>query len=215
MSAYLKLLLIRHAQSLGNAAGMMEGQGSTALSAIGRSQSQRLAAYLGQHYPCPEGLYSSPLQRAIETAQPLASVWSCPLGVESSLQEMHQGIFQGLTWAEAQQRYPQLCQRLLSSLDYLPVPGAETQAAAYRRALAWLQVLWQRHGSGGRVVMISHGGFMQQLIRAIMGCDRTWKVAIGHTALFEFWLKQPQSDDLARYNPECWQLRCFNSCPHL
>ena len=125
--AYLKLLLMRHAQSQGNAQRQMEGQSSTALSTVGRRQAQRLSDRLIQDLTIeglndwPTHLYSSPLLRATQTADVLTAALaqaqhSFSVQQAEALQEMHQGIFQGLTWSEAQAQHPQLCAQLLSSL---------------------------------------------------------------------------------------------------
>ena len=215
MADYLKVLLIRHGESVGNVDGRLEGRSSTSLSQYGQWQATQLASYLHQHQPPPTYLYSSPLQRATETAQYLALSTGCPLRLEIALQELHQGIFQGLTWEEASDRYPQICVALTATLDYQPVPEAETPMAAARRAVAWWDTLWQRHGPGDSVWMVTHGGFMLSLIRVILGCDRTWQIPIRHTALFEFWLLHPDCTDDSQNNPEYWKIVRFNETPHL
>ncbi|NEZ56825.1 histidine phosphatase family protein [Adonisia turfae] len=215
MAEYLKLLLVRHGESLGNLEGRLEGQMSTALSATGQWQARQLAAYLQEYQPDPVCIYSSPLQRAVETAVYLDALIERPIQYEVALQELHQGIFQGLTWAEASNRYPQICEALTKTLDYQPVPEAETLVAAYQRAASWYQTLWQRHQPGDWVWMVTHGGFMQQLIRVILGCDRTWQIPIRHTALFEFWLLNPDLTKDRQHNSECWKIFKFNETPHL
>ncbi|MBX2862478.1 MAG: histidine phosphatase family protein [Leptolyngbyaceae cyanobacterium MAG.088] len=212
MDNYLKLLLIRHGESMGNKAGRFEGQSSTPLSDQGQWQASQLAKYLKHQFP-PTRIYSSPLQRAVETANYLESVTQCPVQLEKALQELHQGILQGLTWAEANERYPDMCAALVATLDYQPIPGAETLMAAHHRAIDWYRTLWQRHETGDVVWMVTHGGFMQYLISAILGCDRSWQIPIRHTALFEFWLLSPKLTD--QHNPEHWRIMKFNETPHL
>ncbi|NEP16108.1 MAG: histidine phosphatase family protein [Leptolyngbya sp. SIO4C1] len=214
---YLKLLLIRHAQSLGNAALQMEGQGSTALSALGRQQAQRLAAALLRSER-PTHCYSSPLLRSRQTAAALTAAYP-PLTVTLAdpLQELHAGILQGLTWAEATVRYPDLCQRLMQQLDYWPVPQAEPLSAGRARAQRWLTDCLKQHQPGDVIWAVSHAGLMQHLIAAVLGCDRTWQIPIQHTAVFEFWLAQTAwtASDRNRFNPEFWQIRRFNDTAHL
>ncbi len=226
--AYLKLLLMRHAQSLGNLQGQMEGQGSTELSAEGHLQAQQLCGALMQSAR-PTHLYSSPLLRAVQTTaylsaalQQLSHSYSCQQ--MPSLQEMHQGIFQGLTWAQAQATYPELCAQLLSSLTWQPVPQAESLIDARIRAETWMSDLLRQHQPGDVVWAISHEGFLQQLISVVLGCDRTWKISIAPTAIFEFWFQQPydlSSKPLTEgfrpesFNPEHWILRRFNDYSHL
>ena len=225
--AHLKLLLIRHAESIGNTLGIMQGQTSTALSQRGQQQCQLLADALAatpQLYP--NYLYSSPLLRAQQTGEVLLRTLPLQSGdtqanicyeVSPALQEIHQGVFEGLTWSEAQTKYPELCQRLLSTLSWQPVPQAESLSTARDRAERWLHQVLKRHQPGETIWAISHMGLMQQLVAAILGCDRTWKLTIGHTGIFEFWLAATdwQSLKVDKFNPEYWIIRRFNDCSHL
>ncbi|MEM9906074.1 MAG: histidine phosphatase family protein [Cyanobacteria bacterium P01_D01_bin.44] len=214
--AFLKLLLIRHAQSLGNAEARMEGQSSTPLTPLGQHQAQQLTRYLQNHAEPPSHCYSSPLLRAVQTAKTLIEPYpGLAISPLDSLQELHQGIFQGLTWAEATARHRDLCRQLTGTLTYRPVPQAEPLAAAWQRAHRCVHNL-RNHQAGDVVWAISHGGFMQHLIAAILGCDRTWKLPIGHTAIFEFWLAlNHENGTESLFNPECWQIKQFNNTDHL
>lgn len=234
--SYLKLRLIRHAESIGNTQGRMEGQSSTALSAVGCQQAQLLGDRLAQRNDqVPTHLYSSPLLRAEQTARIVlqairraiapafasahSSVSPLLLLIQRSeaLQEIHPGIFQGLTWQEATQQYPELCDQLMRSLAWQPVPQAESPQEARARAQAWLHQLLSLHHPGDTVWAISHAGLMIQLISVILGSDRTWKLTIGHTAIFEFWLAVTDWQTLTqdRFNPEYWILKRFNDTAHL
>jgi broad specificity phosphatase PhoE len=207
----------------------MEGQDSTALSEQGHSQAQRLGqallSGLQNAEPNPGQsiyLYSSPLLRATQTAQQLVTALqqgnrSYRYQLASELQELHQGVFQGLTWAQAQAQYPELCDRLTSTLVWQAVPEAESLTAARARACEWIEQILQIHSPGDVVWAVSHEGILQHLIAVIMGCDRTWKIPIAHTAIFEFWLCQSQWQSLGcdRFNPEFWVLRRFNDGSHL
>ncbi len=213
---------MRHAQSLGNCQGRLEGQSSTALSAEGHRQAKRLSQALMTASSPPTHLYSSSLMRATQTAHYLVEALNqrrdrFKYQLDADLQEMHQGIFQGLTWTEAQANYPDICAQLLATLAWQPVPQAESVTAARARSQRWLDRMLSIHHPGDVIWAVSHEGLMQPLISVVMGSDRTWKVPIAHTAIFEFWLADTQwqtlSDD--RYNPEYWRLHRFNDCTHL
>lgn len=243
---------MRHAQSLGNLQGLMEGQGSTELSAKGWHQAQRLSQRLiPAMQPAellaeplakvpaelPTHLYSSPLLRASQTTEVLSRALQAVNHTFSSqsvyaLQEMHQGIFQGLTWAQAQAQYPEVCGKLLSTLAWQSVPQAETLQAARDRAQRWVNHILQVHQPGEIIWAISHEGILQQIVAVMLGCDRTWKIAIAHTAIFEFWLAEtlPHPPPIQlhaphhtqwqhlthnRFNPEYWHIRRFNDSSHL
>ena len=245
--SYLKLLLIRHAESLGNVQKIMEGQASTALSEMGQAQARRLGLALRASSDSPTHLYSSSLLRAKQTAAAIAYALSQkdvlapknshPLAISNSLsnapfpiqetaalQEIHPGIFQGLTWAQAEATYPDLCAHLMTTLTWQPIPQAETPLAARNRAKLWVQHILDGHKAGDVIWAVSHEGFMQHLVSVVMGCDRTWQMRIAHTAIFEFWLSYPAIDTSVassdwppcdRFNSAFWMLRRFNSCDHL
>ncbi len=188
----------------------MEGQSSTSLTELGQQQASRLAQSLvsaAANEPLtgwPTYLYSSPLLRAQQTAQPLIEALQdsghrFQTVVDSRLQEIHQGIFQGLTWSEAQAQFPDLCAQLMSSLEWHPVPEAESPMAARARSHHWLQHILSTHAPGDTIWAVSHAGIMLHLIAEMMDYvgeaspekDCTWQTEIAHTATFEFWLPQP------------------------
>lgn len=225
----LKLLLVRHAQSAGNSQGRMEGQTSTPLSSLGWQQAACLGRRLRQEDWLPSQIYCSPLLRATQTLVGVASGFgwqlqesslselAVPIALDEGLMEYNNGLLAGLTWEEAQQRYPDLCSQLLSQADWLPIPGAESLLAGRGRAVRFWQRLLEQHHNGDRIWIISHHWLLQQLISVMMGCDRTWGMAIAHTGCFEFWLdcdRWRQLDE-NRWNSELWQLKRFNDCQHL
>ena len=221
---HLKLILMRHAESWGNRLGQMEGQQSTALTRHGCDQALQLRQVLHRldaqmSYPTESVpiCYTSPLLRALQTAAilcaPSVEQSALPMTVDTNLQEIHPGIFQGLTWAAAVARYPELCQRLCSQLDLVSIPEAESPVAARRRAAIWLTDCLGRHGPGETVWVVTHAGLLQHLVAEVLGCDRTWQMHISHTSRFEFWLANPGAPLGEHLNPERWQIRRFNQLP--
>jgi broad specificity phosphatase PhoE len=242
----LKLLFIRHAQSVGNQQKRMQGQAEFELSEVGKVQAEKLAQRLLAESWRPSWIYTSPLKRAVQTteillarflAEPLPATVSdlvngevdIPLNVFSNeqgeipveygveLQEFQNGIFQGLTWAEAKAAYPQLCAALESSSDWIQIPEAESLEQARDRAHRFMQTLLNRHTNGERIWIITHGWILQHLIAELLGCDRSWRFHAHNTALFEFWLDRSrwQQTDQNRFNTDLWQIRRFNDDQHL
>ncbi|WP_204139014.1 histidine phosphatase family protein [Halomicronema sp. CCY15110] len=135
----------------------------------------------------------------------------------AQLCEFQVGILTGLTWAEAQQRYPDLCEALVTSLDWLPIPQAETPRQGRQRAEAFITQLLSRHRNGDAVWVVAHQWILEHLVAALMGGDRTWQITMSNTALFEFWLDCDRwaQTDMARHTSTLWQIQRFNECPHL
>ncbi len=238
----LKLLFIRHAQSVGNQQKRMQGNGEFELSAEGIHQAEKLAQRLLAESWRPSQVYTSPLKRAVQTteillsrflAEPLPSVVSdlvdsevdtmttsastLPIVYAEELREFQNGIFEGLTWAEARQRYPDLCHQLEHSPDWIQIPGAETLQAARSRSRQFIHSLLEQHSNGEQVWIVSHSWILQHLIAELLGCDRSWRIHASNTALFEFWIDHSrwQRHDQNKLNTDLWQIRRFNDCQHL
>jgi broad specificity phosphatase PhoE len=120
-----------------------------------------------------EGLYSSPLSRAFETAEIIRSRAGfagevVPLG---GLRERHGGILEGHTWAEQERRNPEFAKKFLSipEEERWALVGAETDEeviARFEEALSYIRAL---HPEGSRIVIVSHGGVMRAFLREFFG----------------------------------------------
>ena len=244
----LKLLFIRHAQSVGNQQKRMQGNAEFELSAEGRRQAGKLAQRLLTESWVPTHVYSSPLKRTAQTAEILKSHFLAkplpaivgdlvdeeedatlePLATQEDpraikvefsedLREFQNGIFQGLTWAEARDRYPDLCKQLENSPDWIPIPGAESLQDARDRSQRFIQTVLNRHQNGEQIWIVTHSWILQHLIAELMGCDRSWRIHARNTAIFEFWIDQSrwQRTDQSCFNTDLWQIRRFNDHQHL
>lgn len=133
-----------------------------------------------------------------------------------ALSELDPGIFDGLTWAEAQAQYPDLCKKLLSTLDWVPIPNAETPDQGQDRAQQFIQQLIDQHQNCDRIWIITHAGILQYLVTDLLGCDRAWGFAAQHTARFEFALDCSRWQVSAqRNNTTLWRIQRFNDISHL
>lgn len=221
----MKLLWIRHAESQGNHLGQIQGQQESELSPLGWQQAKQLATYLAQSWR-PTAVYSSPLSRAVQTAQLLLKLGgrspSDPgaglvILYRRELQEIDNGILQGLTWTEAQARHPDLCQQLESTPEWLPIPGGESLQEVSDRCQHFVSFLLNQHQQTDQLWIVTHGGVLPYFIAALLESPRVWGLKIPPTSLFEFEL------DLTRWqggaanalNPTLWQIHQFNNRPHL
>lgn len=229
----LKLLFIRHAESVGNVERRMQGHADYELTARGRQQARQLAERLWAKGQPPSKVYSSPLKRAAQTAEillaqrtsePVPHPISIPtieptIEYAEELLEFQNGIFKGLTWDEAQERYPELCADLEASPDWIPAPGAETLQDGRDRAERFIQRVLATHRNGETLWIVTHSWILQHLIAAMLGSDRTWHCSTKNTAVFEFWLERSRwtlpSDNPNRWNSDLWHIRRFNDTSHL
>jgi probable phosphomutase (TIGR03848 family) len=164
--AMTSFLLIRHAHCdpVGHAiAGRTTG---VHLSAAGQQQALALGQRLSQLQIT--GVYSSPLERALETAAPIAQRHGLGVAVEPGLTEIDFGEWTGRTLAE---------------LDVLPdwkafnsfrsgsrIPGGESVAEVLARALAGLDRIRGDHpGSKELLAIVSHCDVLRAVIAHFLG----------------------------------------------
>ncbi|CAN5837530.1 histidine phosphatase family protein [soil metagenome] len=172
-----RVVAIRHGETAWNADGRIQGQLDLPLNATGRWQAGRMAAALAD-----EGIqrvYSSDLMRAMETAQPLAAATGIEIVADEGLRERAFGTFQGMTFAEIEQRWPEQSQRWRQRDPAFGPEGGEVLRDFYERCVATVTRL-AAESEGLTIAVVAHGGVMDCLYRAAtrleLNAPRTWHV---------------------------------------
>ena len=159
----ITLLLARHGETDLNTEERWQGRIDAPLNAAGLAQGQRLALDL------PEGIHAivaSPLLRARQTAAPAVQRLGLPLRLDGDFRERDFGVFEGLTEAEAAQRYPELAARNAAYRWDEEPTGAEPTRAVVARVERGLQRLREEH-DGQTVLLVSHG-FVVRCLRYLI-----------------------------------------------
>jgi broad specificity phosphatase PhoE len=168
-----ELLLIRHGQSTANATGVWQGQMDFPLSEAGRAQAREVGKALARE--CLDGIYSSPLVRAFETAEIISreTNYSGAVVPIEGLSERRGGLLEGTTHAERMTRNPELVNELLSlpEEERWTLVGAETDEEILQRFERAISEIRARHATGGRVAVVSHGGVMRAFLREHFGAE--------------------------------------------
>jgi broad specificity phosphatase PhoE len=213
----MRLLFVRHAQSVGNAEGRMQGRGETDLSEHGRAQAERLHARFQDEGLLPSHTYSSPQRRTAETARIVTQSWQSSIEFWDDLREHDIGVFTGLSWDEADAQYPELGPEVQRTRDWDIVPGAEKMGERRARGERVVQQLLARHADPDVVLVFTHGGMLQHIIAALMGTKRTWGVSVENTGVFEFTLDMEHwaQDGDVLHSPFWWRIARFNDAAHL
>jgi broad specificity phosphatase PhoE len=136
------------------------------LTPLGLFQAQKLAERCAA---TPfDALYSSDLGRAAATAQVIADECACELTFEPRLRERNMGIFQGLTGAEMEARFPdeRATYRQLGSTYVFP--SGESADQTIERALHCLCEIAGRH-IDQTLVIVTHGGILMGLFESVLG----------------------------------------------
>jgi probable phosphoglycerate mutase len=166
MSLKTHVILVRHGQSEGNAAGRFGGHTDTPLSPRGRKQALATAKALAAEKPT--AIYSSDLPRAIETARPLANLTRLEIHATEAFRERSVGVMESLTFEEAAERHPEQYAALLRRDFEHVLLGGESYRQLLDRASVELDEAITQH-KGGRIVVFSHTGTMCILALHLMG----------------------------------------------
>lgn len=146
--------LIRHGETDWNATGRLQGREDIALNDAGLAQARELARYFGTGEW--DVIYSSPLQRAFETARIIAGQLGLPeIFREEDLQERDYGAASGLLPEERRLRFH----------DGI-IPGQEDFELLRNRAMKVLNRI-ARHHKGHRILVVAHGALTNAMLYSL------------------------------------------------
>ncbi|HWU58931.1 MAG TPA: histidine phosphatase family protein [Microbacteriaceae bacterium] len=150
-----RLSLVRHGQTDWNVQRRIQGASDIPLNDAGRQQA--LAAGRALALRSWDGIFASPLSRAMDTARIIAA--ETGLGEPQPIAEVAErryGDAEGLTGEEILARFP----------EGVPVPGQETRDEVVARALPALDELAAAN-LGRSLIIVSHGGVIASLVRRL------------------------------------------------
>jgi broad specificity phosphatase PhoE len=179
----MKLICLRHGESVWNAEQRTQGQADIGLSPRGMRQAEAVAARLAS---VPIGaVLSSDLARAWETALPIAAAHRLTVTPTPALRERHLGAFQGLTFADIMARYPDAWEEVFRG-DGRP-PGGETRSELSGRVRRFVGELLAAPPAE-TVVLVGHGGSLRALFAELFGLppEAAWRFRVDNGALTVF-----------------------------
>jgi 2,3-bisphosphoglycerate-dependent phosphoglycerate mutase len=166
-----QILFIRHGETDWNRIKRIQGHIDIPLADTGIEQ----ARLLGQRFAreAKEGarvdaIYSSDLQRAQQTAQPIADALALPLQLDAGLRERSYGAFQGYDSEQVAERFPDEYAHWQTRDPGFAPPEGESQRAFYHRVLHALEPIVAAHPDG-RIVVVAHGGVLDCVHRFARG----------------------------------------------
>jgi broad specificity phosphatase PhoE len=154
--AVTTVYLIRHGRTGLNAAGRLRGRIDAPLDEVGRVEAGRLAALFAEVKLA--AVLTSPLQRAVQTAAPLAASTNAPLLRVAAFLDRDYGPWNGRPKADVERIYD--CLEL--------VPGVEPRPAFERRVLAGLQATAEEYAGRGYAV-VAHDAVNRAVLARVGG----------------------------------------------
>lgn len=151
------ICLVRHGETEWNAARRIQGQLDLPLNPTGIAQAQATAQALATE-PF-SAIYSSDLQRAHHTARLIAEHHELTVTLREDLRERRYGKFQGLTYGEIEQRYPEAHKHFHQRHLDEDFDGGESLRAFHARVTAAMDAI-AAAARGTRVLVVAHGGVL-------------------------------------------------------
>ena len=135
----MQIVLVRHGETMANKAQLVLGTSDVPLTELGRGQAKAAAQKISLMEPSPTILFSSPYQRAKETAGYISNVIGLnPIFIDG-LKEMNSGEMEGIKASEMDDKYPEYMKNWRRDHSTARPPGGETLEEVHSRA--WKSIL--------------------------------------------------------------------------
>lgn len=202
----LKITLVRHGQSTGNAAECFTGQTDVKLSELGQRQAKLTSEALAKE-PFT-AIYSSDLERASLTAKIIAKFHDLEINIDKRLREINLGVFQGKSFKEIAQNYPKEYEAISRREPNVIIPEGESHGMVRSRVIeAFKEIVLEN--LGGNILIVAHGGVIFHINHYIFGIKPEDNFKLSYKI---------SNCSISRYeliSAERWRLVCFNDESHL
>ena len=162
-----RICFVRHGETDWNLEQRMQGHRDLPLNALGEGQAKAVGRYFSGRDLA--AIYSSDLQRALQTAAPIAQALNLPVIPLPALRERCLGRCEGLTFSEIFVCYEDDARAMVSrDPDYVTPGGGESRRAHEQRVVACIDDLLRRH-PGEALVVVTHSQVMDVVYRRAQG----------------------------------------------
>lgn len=159
------LLLARHGQTVWHAENRYAGVSDVSLTDTGRAQADALGRWAAAH-PV-DAIWTSPLSRAVITADPACRALGLTPHREPGLRECDFGVLEGRTLAEFAAQDPAAAEAFRTDPVANPFPRAEDPSAAAERGAAALHRIAAAH-PGERVLVVAHNTLLRLVLCTLL-----------------------------------------------
>ena len=165
-----ELILVRHGETMWNVEKIYRGRADVNLDEVGIKQAELLGQYLSNWEL--EAIYSSPLKRALDTANIIARYHKIGVYIADGLIDFDYGEWQSLPEQEVRKLYPALLDKWHNNPHEVRMPGGESLADVRERAAGTVDDVISKYE--GSVVLASHRVVNKVLICSLLGLDNSY-----------------------------------------
>ncbi len=157
----MNILMVRHGEIPSNVEKVYAGKSAERLTPKGVAQAEIVAGKLKDLHL--RALYSSPIQRAIQTAEIIGKKSSKDVIVEDAFRELELGPWEGMSENDIAQKYPEEWAVWNSNPAELKLPGREMLHELMARILEGLKHIYQ-NAEKQNVVIVTHVAIIRVLL---------------------------------------------------
>lgn len=198
------ILLVRHGQTEWNRVERFRGQYDVELNATGIEQAKKTALGIRKRWQ-PAAIFSSPLKRAVQTAEAIAQVCSLTIQPAPGLIDIHYGEWQGSTPAEVKEKYPNRLADWYEHPERAEIPGGERLADVQDRSMSVLLAIAKQY-TNQVIVVVSHTVVNRLILLRVLGLgiDAFWRLR-----------QEPCAINVIELHPQNFVLGSMNDTCHL
>ena len=169
-----QIILVRHGETEWNIEEIFRGRIDIELNETGIKQAKLLAEYLSDLKI--DTIYSSPLKRALKTAEIIAGYHKFDVEITPGLIDFNYGEWQGLPHQEVKDKYKELYAEWTKNPHRVKIPAGESLNDVRERAMGVVDDVIAKYE--GTVVLVSHRVVNKVLICALLGLDNShfWNI---------------------------------------
>lgn len=169
-----EIILARHGETEWNVAEVFRGQIDIDLNETGVKQAELLSGYLSTS--AIAAVYSSPLKRALKTAEIIAQPHKIKVDAEPDLIDFNFGKWQGLSHQEVKEKYRDLYATWITHPEQVRIPDGEALEDVSKRVIRVRNKVIENHR--GTVVIVGHRVVNKVMICTLLGLDNShfWKI---------------------------------------
>lgn len=157
----MNLILVRHGEIPSNVNKVYAGRSPEGLTDGGLSQARAVSEEL-KNYKV-DALYSSPIQRAVQTAQIISSAIDVEINIKNEFREMELGPWEGMSEADIPEQYPDEWRIWNTTPHKLKLEGREPLEKLLVRVLTGIQDIYN-NWPGGNVIVVTHVAIIRVLL---------------------------------------------------
>jgi alpha-ribazole phosphatase len=166
----MHLFLIRHAQTKHSDDHRYQGTTDAPLNETGKLQAEEIAKRLNDKKI--EAIYSSDLQRSVQTADFIAKEHKLPINQDERLREISFGDWEGMSYNEIQAQFPDLLEQWINDPAHHSPPNGETLTQLASRVKSAIDEIKSKHTKENQtVLLVTHGGVIRTLLCMVLGVE--------------------------------------------